>query len=93
MKTKYEKTVEQLIDKMEIAIEQCLSIIEQDITPGISEDKMHNVLRGKRQATEDAIFYAKEIDKFERDLANDGNITIKDEKKEKIRGPERFARE
>lgn len=71
MKTKYETTVEQLIDKMGIAIEQCLAIIEQDITPDISEDKMHNVLKGKRQATEDAIYYAKEIDKFEKELSGE----------------------
>lgn len=78
MKTKYEKTVEQLIDKMEIAIEQCLSIIEQDITPGISEDKMHNVLKGKRQATEDAIFYANEIDKFEKVLSGDTSEEVEE---------------
>lgn len=71
MKTKYEKTVEQLIDKMGITIEQCLAILEQDITPDISEDKMHNVLKGKRQAAEDAIYYAKEIDKFEKELSGE----------------------
>lgn len=71
MKSKYERTVEQLTDKMSIAIEQCLAIIEQDIPSDISEDKMHNVLKGKRQATEDAIYYAREIDKFEKELSGD----------------------
>ncbi|MGS4345094.1 hypothetical protein ACKUSY_05680 [Myroides odoratus] len=48
-----------------------MAIIELDITPGLPEYKMYNVLKGKRQATEDAIYYAKEIDKLERELRGD----------------------
>ena len=68
---KYRITAEQLIDKLGIAIEQCLAIIEQDIASDITEDKMHNVLKGKRMAAEDAIFYAKEIDRLEVELSGE----------------------
>ena len=94
MKTTYQDTVERLVAKMKIAIDQCLKIIEQELPDEMAEDKMHNVLRGKRQATEDAIYYAKEIDKFEKELRGEDEVTKADsEKKKTPKGAERFSKE
>lgn len=70
-RSKYEKTIEGLIDDLEITIEQCKAVLVQDITADMTEDKMHNVLKGKRAAAEDAVYYAKQIDLFEKELSSD----------------------
>lgn len=58
----YKKQIPEIIDNLKIAIDQCKEIISQNIDPTLADDKLHNVLKAKRMATEDIKFYAKEID-------------------------------
>ncbi|MGV6830312.1 MAG: hypothetical protein ACWA5P_01960 [bacterium] len=62
----YDETVPKLIEKYKDAIEQCLEIIGQKIDPVLSDDKIHNVLKAKRMAAENAKWFATEIDELER---------------------------
>lgn len=74
--TYYKELIPNLIEKYKIAVEQCLEIISEQPGSDISDDKMHNVLKAKRMAGEDAKYYAKEID----DLQNEINgIKVEEE--------------
>lgn len=70
-KTYYEETVTSLIEKYKKYVEQCLNIVGDSIDEKISDDKLHNVLKAKRQAAEDAKWAAKEIDSLEKELAGE----------------------
>ena len=63
--TYYEGIKSDLIDRYKILVEQCFDIMEKDIDDKITDDKLHNVLKAKRMASEDAKFYAKEIESLE----------------------------
>lgn len=39
--------------------------MEKDIDDSLADDKLHNVLKAKRMASEDAKYYAKEIEILE----------------------------
>lgn len=65
----YRSTLTKLIEKYKIAIEQCLKIVGQPVDQDLKDDKLHNVLKAKKMAAEDAKFYATEIDKIENELA------------------------
>lgn len=87
--TYYDEMIPKLIEKYKIAVDQCLEIISEEPGSDISDDKMHNVLKSKRMAGEDAKHYAKEID----DLQNEIN-GIKVEEQEngiKAHPTKRFA--
>lgn len=64
----YREVVPKLIEKYKTAVDQCLNIVDQKIDDKISDDKLHNVLKAKRQAGEDAKFFAKEVDMLENEL-------------------------
>ena len=64
----YKKTVPKLIEKYQTLIDQCLTIMGEEIDDELSDDKMLNVLKAKRQASEDAKYYAKEIDSLENEM-------------------------
>lgn len=66
--TYYKETVPKLIEKYKIVVNQCLDIIGEAIDDDISDDKLYNVLKSKRMASEDVKFYAKEIDILENDI-------------------------
>lgn len=58
----YKEQIPTIIANLKIAVSQCLNIIKQEIDDELADDKLHNALKGKRMATEDVKFYAKEID-------------------------------
>jgi hypothetical protein len=64
----YKETLPKLVEKYKIAVDQCLEVIERELPNDITEDKFLNVLKSKRMASEDAKFYAKEIDALENEI-------------------------
>ena len=64
----YKETIPKLIEKYKSAVTQCLDIIGQDMDDEISDDKLHNVLKSKRMAGEDAKYYAQQIDLLENEM-------------------------
>lgn len=64
----YKETIPTLIENYKLAVQQCLEIIKQPIDDKISDDKLHAVLKSKRMASEDAKFYAKEVDSLLDDM-------------------------
>jgi len=66
--TYYKEILPVLVDKYKVVIGQCLAIIEQKIDSSISDDKLHNVLRSKRMASEDVKYYARQIDILESEI-------------------------
>ena len=65
----YKEQIPQIITNLKLAVKQCLDIIAQDIDAQLADDKLHAALKGKRMATEDVKFYAKEIDTLEAELS------------------------
>ncbi|WP_372473217.1 hypothetical protein AB4865_10350 [Capnocytophaga sp. ARDL2] len=66
----------ELIDKMKLLIEQCFEIMERDIDPDLSDDKLHNVLKAKRIATDDTKYYTSQIEVLEHEI----NGTVPDDR-------------
>lgn len=64
----YKEKIPDIIDRLKTAIEQCLVVIAQPITTDLADDKLHAVLKGKRMASEDVKFYAKEVDILKAEL-------------------------
>ena len=62
-----------------MVIDQCLLVLEEEIDKNIADDKLYNVLKSKRMASEDIKFYAKEIDVLENEI-NGIHVTEKVEK-------------
>ena len=77
--TYYKDSIPDLISKYKKAHKQCLEIVGQTIDIEISDDKLHNVLKGKRMAAEDAKHYASQIDLMENEL-NGVNVKEEEEK-------------
>lgn len=57
-----------VIENMKTAIDKIEHIITDEIDPDIKDDKLFNVLKAKRQATEDTIYYLKKIDEMQNEL-------------------------
>lgn len=66
--TYYRRTTPKLIKKLELMVDECLKIVGQKIAGDLSDDKMHNVIKSKRMAAEEAKWAAKEIDILEIEL-------------------------
>jgi len=81
----YKQTIPKLITKYKTAIDQCLEIIGMEIDTELSDDKLHNVLKAKKMAGEDAKYYSQEIDILENELKG------KDVEKV-VSGAEKYAR-
>ena len=64
----YKEQIPELIEQIKIAMQQCMSLISQEIDPTLNDDKLHAALKGKRVAVEDVKFYAKEIDSLNAEL-------------------------
>jgi hypothetical protein len=58
----YKEMIPKLIEKYVILVEQCFTIMTEAIDEDLTGDKRFNELKSKRQASEDAKYYAKEID-------------------------------
>lgn len=84
----YKETLPRLVEQYKKALEECLRIVGDVIDVDINDDKMFNVLKGKKEAGEQVKFYAKEIDSLENEI---NNVEIK--KEEKPKGAESFTRQ
>ena len=91
MKTKstyYKETLPKLIKKYKIVVDQCLDIIGESIDENITDDKLYNVLKSKRMASEDVKYYAKEIDALENEI---NGVIVKETNK--VQGAESFTQQ
>jgi hypothetical protein len=64
----YKEMIPKLIAKYEGLVEQCFEIMAEPIDTDLTGDKRFNELKSKRQASEDAKYYAKEIDLLNNEL-------------------------
>ncbi len=87
-KNYYEEKRDELIEKFKNAIDQCLKIIGDNIDDKISDDKLHNVLKGKRLASEDVSYYLEQLKKLE----NEKN-GVKEEEQTKSKEPVNWAKQ
>lgn len=69
----YKQNIPGIIEKCKAAMKQCLDIVDQEIDGTLSDDKLHNALKGKRMATEDAKWYAKQVDELEKEMNDEDN--------------------
>lgn len=67
-KTYYEENVEQLIAKLKTSVTQTLDVIDREFDEDLTGDKYVNVLKAKRQASEDVIWTLKRIQELEDEL-------------------------
>lgn len=66
--TYYRQNLPNLIERLKNSISKIETIIDSDIESEISDDKLFNVLKAKRQASEDVIWTLKKIDELENEL-------------------------
>lgn len=64
----YKQNLPLLIDRLKNSVKKLLPIIDNDIDDELADDKMFNVLKAKRQASEDVIWTLKRIDELENEL-------------------------
>jgi hypothetical protein len=66
--TYYKENLPNLIQRLKNSISKIETIIDGDIEEGITDDKLFNVLKAKRQASEDVVWTLKKIDELENEL-------------------------
>jgi len=64
----YKENLPALIKRLKNSISKIETIIDADIEDAITDDKLFNVLKAKRQASEDVIWTLKRIDELENEL-------------------------
>ena len=64
----YKENLPDLIKRLKNSISKIETIIDADIEDAITDDKLFNVLKAKRQASEDVIWTLKRIDELENEL-------------------------
>lgn len=64
----YKQNLPNLIMRLKNSISKIETIIDSDIEEEITDDKLFNVLKAKRQASEDVIWTLKRIDELENEL-------------------------
>lgn len=69
MNSFYKDSLPDVIEKLKEMIFNNLEIVSKNINPSLQDDKMKNALASRRIAVEDAIWAAKEVDGFERELS------------------------
>ena len=84
----YKENVELVIDKLKSAFKKTLAVIDKDIDDELSDDKYLNVLKARRQASEDATWMLRKIDELE----NEKNGTIPKKKKKTSGVPTNMAK-
>ena len=82
--TYYKDNIPNLIERLKNSISKIEVIIDQDIDQGITDDKLFNVLKAKRQASEDVIWTMKRIDELENEMNGIDISEIKEEHKAKV---------
>lgn len=74
----YTDNLPKVIERLKNYVEKTLDIIDKDIDDELSDDKYLNVLKARRQASEDAVWALKRIDELENELngvSNDDSAT------------------
>lgn len=86
----YIENIPDLIEDLKVAVQNNRDVIKQNVTTDLSEDKYINVLKARRMAAEDSIFFLKEIDRLQKELNPDTETErVKtDSKTEKEQKPE-----
>jgi hypothetical protein len=74
-KTYYEENVELLIGKLKTSVSQTLDVIDREFDEDLTGDKYVNVLKAKRQASEDVIWTLKRIQELEDELNGVEEVT------------------
>ena len=65
----YKENIPDLISDLKTAIKNNRKVITQDVKEGeLSEDKFVNVLKARRMAADDTIFFLKQVDALENEL-------------------------
>ena len=70
-KTYTEELLPDLISKLKLMVEKNFEIINKDVEGSITEDKFHNVLKGRRMAAEHSVWGMRKIDNLEKQLNPD----------------------
>jgi hypothetical protein len=86
----YKQTVPRLIEEYKKAVERNLEIVGEDLDSGLKDDKLLNALKGKREAGEQVLFYAKEVERLENEI--NGVVTESSEPQD-LATQQRLARE
>ncbi len=81
----YKERLPDLIERLKKMVDENLKIIDQEATGDLTEDKMHNVLKGRKIAFEDSVWAMKKIEELEGELNG--------EKKEKQKSYAKMAAE
>lgn len=78
----YKKNLPNLIERLKNSISKIETIIDAEIEDAITDDKLFNVLKAKRQASEDVIWTLKRIDELENELngVEEENISVSTKK-------------
>ena len=64
----YKETVPRLIEEYKKAVERNLEIVGEALDDELKDDKLLNALRGKKEAGEQVLFYAKEVERLENEI-------------------------
>lgn len=64
----YKENLPKVINRLKSSVDKTLAIIDKDIDDDLSDDKYLNVLKARRQASEDVIWTLKRIDELENEL-------------------------
>lgn len=79
----YKENLPKVIDRLKSSVDKTLAIIDKDIDDDLSDDKYLNVLKARRQASEDAIWTLKRIDELENEMngvegeePNEGSVSV-----------------
>lgn len=80
----YKENLPNLIERLKNSISKIETIIDSDIEEEITDDKLFNVLKAKRQASEDVVWTLKKIDELENELKG---VDSQEEKATTVRNP------
>ncbi|QRE03505.1 hypothetical protein [Flavobacterium psychrophilum] len=64
----YKENLLLLIKRLKATVTKTLEVVDKDIDDELSDDKYLNVLKARRQASEDVMWYLKRIDELENEL-------------------------
>jgi len=73
-KSFYDQNIELLIEQLKLSIPILLEIVGNDIDADIKDDKLLNVLKAKKLATEDIEYTLKKIEELEKRLLGEDEV-------------------
>lgn len=83
----YKENLAKLIKRMENSIDQTLEVIDKEIDEKITDDKYINILKARKQAAEDVIWFMKRIGELKKEL-----LGIVDEDESQVGTPSNLAK-